>query len=275
MKNPLKSIIRSLRSYKMTIKVKLVLALSSVAVILLLSSVISIVEYRRMSNYVSDLIASNINSINVSQHLASLADSYNLSVLAVVGDETTSQLPELDQDLFLSKCDSLKNSFTSVRAIRTADSLSYAYAAYLLTSQELMTVISSDFIDSREWYFDRLQPKYNKLRGYIDKLSTLIYDDLEHNSETYQDGFYRSIVPGVVSVAAGLILIFLLIYFVTSYYVNPLGRMLSGMRNYNSSGRRYINEFDGDDELKELNDGIRDIIDENIELKKRRLRASD
>ena len=129
MKNPLKSIIRRLRSYKMTIKVKLVLALSSVAVILLLSSVISIVEYRRMSNYVSDLIASNINSINVSQHLASLADSYNLSVLAVVGDETTSQLPEFDQDLFLSKCDSLKNSFTSVRAIRTADSLSYAYAA--------------------------------------------------------------------------------------------------------------------------------------------------
>ena len=41
---------------------KLVLSLGSIAAILLLSGVISILEYRRMSNYVSELIAADINS---------------------------------------------------------------------------------------------------------------------------------------------------------------------------------------------------------------------
>ncbi len=270
MKNPFPALLRGVQSFKMTMKLKLILGLGSVAVILLLSSVISIVEYRRMSNYVSDLIASNINSINVSQHLASLADGYNLSILAIIGDEDNSALPDFDQEAFLAKCDSLKSGFTSKRAIRMADSLTYAQAAYLLASQELNTVISSDFIDSREWYFDRLQPKYNRLRGYIDKLTELIYDDLKRNSETYQDGFYRSIVPGVVSVAAGLLLIVLLTFFIIVYYVDPLAKMLDGIRSYSQDGRRYVNDFEGDDELKELNDGIRDITDENLELKKRR-----
>ena len=46
---------------------KLFYSLGSLAMILLLSSVISILEYRRMSDYVSELIASNIKSINLSQ----------------------------------------------------------------------------------------------------------------------------------------------------------------------------------------------------------------
>ena len=45
---------------------KVFLSLGSIAAILLLSSIISILEYRRMSSYVSDLIAANIKSISLS-----------------------------------------------------------------------------------------------------------------------------------------------------------------------------------------------------------------
>ena len=48
-----------------SMKVRLVRALGSIAAILLLSGVISILEYRRMSDYVSELIASDIKSINL------------------------------------------------------------------------------------------------------------------------------------------------------------------------------------------------------------------
>ena len=47
-------------------RAKLIRALGSLAAILLLSGVISIFEYRRMSDYVSELISSNIKSINYS-----------------------------------------------------------------------------------------------------------------------------------------------------------------------------------------------------------------
>ena len=153
---------------RLTMRGKFILGMSSIAVILMLSSIISVTEYRRMSNYVSDLIASNINSLNVSQRLATITDSYNLKILALIGDESSNILPEFDSELFLSHCDSLKQSLTLRRALPLADSVAYAYSAYMLTSLELQNVISSDFIDSREWYFERLQPRFNRLHSDLD-----------------------------------------------------------------------------------------------------------
>ena len=52
-------------SFRISLKQKMVLALSAIAVVLVVSGIISYVEYRRMSSYVSDMIAEDISSINV------------------------------------------------------------------------------------------------------------------------------------------------------------------------------------------------------------------
>ena len=139
----------------------------------------------------------------------------------------------------------------------------------MLTSLELDEVLMSDFIDSRDWYFDRLQPSYNRFRKYIESLNDLIYTELKENSMTFEDSFYRSIIPGTVAVAAGLVLLFLLFYFLNVYYVTPLYRMLSGVDDYRGSRRKYHCTFDGNDQLAALNEGVTEIIEENVELRRR------
>ena len=255
--------------FKLSLKTKMVLALSAIAVVLLLSGIISILEYRRMSNYVSDMIAEDIGSINIAQKLANVTDDYNLQILTVIGDDSVSSLPDFDQQKFVSYCDSLRSSFTVENMVPLTDSVLYSYSAYMLTSLELEDVVKSDFIDSRTWYFERLQPSFNRLRGYIDELSQAMYDDLEENSKDFDQGFYRSIIPRIVAVAVGVILVLLLMFFITVYYVNPLNRMLSGLDEYRSIGRRYTCSFEGDDQLAELNDGITELAEENRQLRRR------
>ena len=132
-------------------------------------------------------------------------------------------------------------------------------------------MILSDFIDSRTWYFERLQPVFGRLREDIDDLSTAIYNDLEKNSATFERGFYRSIIPGTVAVAVGILLVLLLLFFILIYYVNPLRKMLDGLDNYRSYNRRYNYSFDGDDELSELNAGITELTEENRQVRRRLL----
>lgn len=253
----------------MSMSVKLTFSLGAIAIILLLSSIISIMEYRRMSDYVSDLIASNINCINISQRLANESDGYNLQLLAIVGEKDPDLIPEIDCNSFMAEYDSLKATLTSSEAIARADSVIYAYSAYMLTSLEFKAVIMNDFIDNRDWYFKRLQPKYQRLKSDIEKLNEVIYLQLKENSQTFQDGFYRSIIPGVVSVGAGLLLVLLLLVFILIYYIRPLKKMLSGIDEYQTGGRNYCYEFEGDDELVHLNDELTDLIEENLELKRR------
>jgi len=254
---------------KLTLKAKMILSLSAIAVILLTSSIISVIEYKIMSTYVSDLIADNIRSINMAQELAESTNDYNLDILAVIGDDNLNSLPDFDQQEFVSHCDSLKKSLASVKKVRLADSVLYAYSAYMLTSLELPEVLKSDFIDTRTWYFDRLQPRYNRLNAAIDKMSVEIYNDLKMNSTNFDRGFYRSIVPGIVAVGVGLLLVLMLMFFILSYYVNPIYKMVEGLNNYRSYNKRYNYTFDGDDQLTELNEGISELASENFQLRKR------
>lgn len=262
--------------WKLSLKAKITLGLSAIAAVLLVSSIISWMEYSRMSTYVSELMARNIHSINMAQSLAEVTNAYNLEILTVVGDERVSALPDFDQKAFVAHCDSLKKTLTSVNILPLADSVLYSYSAYMLTTLELNDVILSDFIDSRTWYFDTLQPRFNRLQSDIDKLSGEMYGDLKRNSEQFDRGFYRSVVPGFVAVSVGLLLVLLLLFFILTYYVTPICKMQESLDNYLSFNKKYNYEFDGDDQLADLNAGITEITSENQQMRKRltALRAS-
>lgn len=263
------ALFRRKKERKPSMKKKLFFSLGSLAMILLLSSVISILEYRRMSDYVSELIASNIKSINLSQKLADITQEYNDQMLAVVVQNDISLMPDFNLTYFNAQSDSLRSSFTSNKMLPKVDSVVMSFDAFMKTSLKFDEVFLADSVDTGEWFFGSLQPRYTKLRQDLNSLNEVIHEELRNNSADFDAGFYRSIIPGVVSVGAGLLLILLLLYFTMVYYVRPIYRMSDGVDSYRVSGRRYIYEFDGDDQLANINSGLTEIIEENVELKRR------
>ena len=261
--------IRKRKERKPSMSRKLFFSLGSLAMILLLSSVISILEYRRMSDYVSELIAANIKSINLSQRLADLTQEYNDQMLAVVIQNDISMMPDFNLDYFNAQSDSLRSSFTSSRMLPKVDSVVMSFDAFMKTSQMFDEVFLADTVNTGEWFFGSLQPTYMKLRQDLTYLNEVIYEDRKNNSSDFDAGFYRSIMPGIVAIGAGLLLIVLLFYFIMIYYVRPIYRMSDGIDGYRLSGRRHVYEFDGDDQLANVNAGVTELIDENVELKKR------
>lgn len=257
-----------IRNSRLSMRMKFTLSLSAIVVILLVSSLISILEYNSMNNYVSDLIAGNIRSVNIAQRLSNIANTYNLGLLAAIGDTTGSQIPDYDEEAFMADCDSLRKALSARDKEHLADSVEYAYSAYVLTSLEMRRVMSSK-ASTRVWYFNRLQPVYNRLHSSLDKLTDNVYLELKKNSGTFQRGFYRSVIPGIVAVMVGILLTIMLLFFILSYYVNPLYKMLGGLENYKSVGKKYNVTFDGDDQMRELNDSISDIAEENSQLRRR------
>ena len=254
---------------KPSIRRKLFFSLGSIAAILLVSSVISIMEYRRMSDYVSDLIASNIKSINLSQRLADITQEYDQQMLAAVVMNDLYLVPDFDLQYFQAQADSLKSSITFANTLPMVDSVSVSFDNFMKTSLKFDEIFLADTVNTGEWFFGSLQPCYQKFRIDIDNLNEAIHEELKNNSAEFNEGFYRSIMPGVVSVGAGLILVMLLAYFLMSYYVNPIYKISAGVDNYRQLGRRHGYVFDGDDQLANINNGVAELIEENLELKKR------
>ena len=257
------------REIKPSMRRKLFYSLGSIAAILLVSSIISVLEYRRMSDYVSDLIAANIKSINLSQRLADITQEYDQQMLSAGVMNDLFLVPDFNLPHFQAQADSLKSSITSENTLPIVDSVSLSFDRFMRTSMKFDEIFLADTVDTGEWFFGSLQPCYQKFRSDIDKLNVAIHEELKKNSADFDEGFYRSIVPGVVSVAAGLLLVILLAYYLLTYYVNPIYRISAGIDNYRQLGRKHGYTFEGDDQLANINAGVTEIIEENLELKKR------
>lgn len=198
------------RDRKPSLRKRVFFSLGSLAVILLVSGIITIFEYRRMTGYMSELITSNIESIDFPQKVSDLMQTYNEQMMSAItpveGQDSLEVVFEpFDMEPYLAQVDSLMTSFNT---------------------------------------FDE---------------TSLVFDEV----------FYRSVMPGVVSVGAGIMLIFLLFYFTMSNYVNPICRMSDGIDQYRQTGHRYSGSFEGDDQLANINAGITELMEENVELKKR------
>ena len=265
----LRKFIMNRREKRPSLRKKVYLSLGALTMILLLSGVLSILEYRRVSSYVSDLIASNINSIVLSQRLSDLTQEHNHQMLSVVVLNDISLMPEFNDMPFMSVADSLRTTFTSQNAQPMLDTVVTSFNDFVKTSKKFDEVFLADTVNTGEWFFSTLQPRYNSLIQDLGKLNELIHQDLKENSENFDAGFYRSIIPGVVSVCAGLLLIFPLLYFTMSNYVKPIYRISEGIDSYRQSSRRHAYTMDGDDQLSNINTGVTELIEENLQLKHR------
>lgn len=258
---------------KPSIRKKAVFSLGSIAVIFVLSGAITILEYRGMSDYVSDQISESISSITLSQQLSDITEEYHTKMLAAVIENDPTLQPQLDEvaqfeKQFESEIEALKISLTSDDGLQSLDKVQKSFYQFLDTSKAFDEVYRSA-MDTGEWFFGTLQPSYTTLCHDIVNLNTAIHGQLHDDSVKFDDSFYRSIVPGFVCICAGLLLVMLLTYFILSNYVNPIYKIAAGLNAYKTSGKRYGNVMDGNDHLSDINADVTEIIEENIELKHR------
>lgn len=254
----------------MSIKKKISKGFVVIGTILLVSSVISIYEFIRMRNTVANLINDNISAITTSRQLLEVVDEYNFNLLEGMGDDHWMlNLKDEDDNRFSDHLAQVRDKFTTQQERMYADSVLYAYTSYIWVMNDATKVWHDDYSERRSWYFTKLHPVYIQLRGYLQKLTHTSQEALAENSLTMTESFYRSIMPGVVTVVMGIILVFLFNYFINFYFVNPLLRISEGISDYILRKKSYNVLVENDDELKVLNDNVKELVESNRKLSKR------
>ena len=252
----------------MGIRKKISLGFVGIGSILFLSIIIAVFEFNRMRNSVTDLMKANINSINTSRKLMELTDEYNFILLSRVITDSALIADEIIYDnRFDNYISSIKNNFTSDIEISVADSLTATYEHYLAVIGETREVMTMTADARKEWYDTKVKLVYNNLRKYKKELGALTQQALADNTNELQEGYYRSIMPGIIAVSAGIILVLLFNYFINLYFISPLLLISKGIKNYREFRKSYNVQFDNDDEIQEINSDVKSIIEENKKLK--------
>ncbi|MFA5850440.1 MAG: hypothetical protein WC833_11230 [Bacteroidales bacterium] len=255
----------------MGIRRKISLGFVVIAAILFLSSIISVFEFNRMRSSVTNLIRDNINSINTSRMLLEITDEYNFILLSrVIQDPSVKSAEIVYDERFDKYIESIKKNFSSQAEVAIADSLKLAYAHYVDVISQAPVIMLQDMASRNTWYTNELKPVYENLRIYKKKLGLLTQQALANNTRELQEGYYRSIMPGIIAVGAGLMLVLLFNYFINLYFISPVLLMSKAIKNYKDFNKSYVVSFDNDDEIQEMNGEVKGIIEENKKLKKSR-----
>lgn len=253
------------------IEKKVLLGSVVIGLVLFITGVLAYFEFGRMSKYVYTLIADNIASVNTSRYLMNISEEYNANIMQKIASDKIYSSPEFPVDeKFLHYLDELETHFTSDKEKSMADSIRYAYVAYMHVVQEADQIWLDDYSQRNDWYFDRLGVVYEKLKDYIQKLTIISQEALADNYYNLNDSFYRSITPIIVSMSAGIILVFLFNYFINIFILSPLLKINSGLKKYKEYNKAYDVTFDyGGDQVQELNQSIKEVVEENRSLKKK------
>ncbi|MCF0166330.1 MAG: hypothetical protein HUJ89_04070 [Bacteroidales bacterium] len=258
-----------LKQIHLGIRTKVTIASVIIALMLFLSGVVAYWEFARMNNYVSQTISNNISSVNITRSLVGICDEYQASIFQKLGSMDIYDMPELKADsrneLFFKN---LRAHLTTDDEKRMADSVRYAYATYMQVVLELEQVWFQSQTVRQDWYFNKLQDFYDEFRNYLMKLSELSQTALTDNYNNMNDSFYRSVMPGIVAAAVGILLLGLFNYFLNIYLLKPVSLMERALRHWKEFGKPYntsINETR--DELSSLNAMITDLTSENTSLK--------
>ena len=262
-----------------SIKRKVGAGFTVLAFILFFSSIVSLFEYTRMNRVLTHQITENVHSVNIARELIMMTEDYNLGVLDamsepdfeggfVTGGPANAANAAFIQD-FSQTMEDMRRTFTESTSFKEknyADSVLLAYTAYMQVLRESLDLEaeSADLQARQDWYFNRLQPFYMKLRDYIRNLTNASQQALVENSQRVDETFYRSITPAIASVVVGLLVVMLFNYFINFYLINPLIKINKGIQGYRNFGKDYTVEVDNNgDELDQLNGSVREIVEDH------------
>ena len=211
---------------KLGVRSKIFTASLVIALMLLLSGALAFFELGRMSRYISDFISNSILSVDLTRNLLNTSERYHSDLFRQIGGDGLLAQPEtIPAEEFEAGMERLYKVLASDSERQMADSVRYAYSAYMQVAREIESVWLRPQEERTDWYFNRLQTVYTKLRGYLQRLSDTSQSAITDSYNSLQDSYYRSIMPGVIASAASIVLIILFVYFLNHYVVHPMLRM--------------------------------------------------
>ncbi|MBR3030871.1 MAG: hypothetical protein IKH93_06975 [Bacteroidales bacterium] len=251
-----------------TIRRKVRTGFTILGTILFFSSVIAVFEFVRINRASSGVVNDNILSINEERSLMESSEQFNLALLEMLGEETAPEdFSNSIHDSFVSTLENLPDNFTTEQENRYADSVRFAYAAYMQVVMEAPEIWEQGAAARQEWFFGRVQQYYSYLRNYINDLNSISNAALQANSEMMESTFFRSMMPAVAALIVGLIVILLFNAYLNYYVIKPVSKMGKGVKEFVRFGKDYNITFDNDDEISDLNDALTDLIDVHKTLK--------
>ncbi len=241
----------------MGIRTKIRLGFASLGFLLIIAAVISYFELARLNDNSRRIISEGATSVRLSNDILDVINREDSNILEFFRRKDTilfnrasaKCMGDLDSVLY-----SMKGSFPENALIDTLIDRKGMYASTVRSFAD-----SSDFRNAT-WYFTVYKPSYNGFVRSVKNFMRSTQDLVSREAAGVQHSAYRSIMQGIVSVGAALVLIFMFYSLIDIYYISPTLKITKGLKNFLMMRVPFKVDVSGRDEVFMLKEYVEQLI---------------
>ncbi|OJV37141.1 MAG: hypothetical protein BGO33_11245 [Bacteroidia bacterium 43-41] len=230
--------------------------------ILIIAGVMSIIEFDKVGASIKKVMDNNYKSIEQTKYMIDALEREDSGLLMYLignreaGSQTIdsaystienaiqiaqTNITEKDEDKYITNIIKEYDKFhTSVKQIAdTSDTL---------TSEEKSII----YLKNQQLYFTA--------KKSINELMQLNQNGIYKQTDLMKENSKRAMMPAIVSIVVAIVFALLLNFFISEYFINPIHRLIDGMKSYYPEMGRIDAKISLKDEIKTLEDEINNLI---------------
>ena len=243
------------------IKHKILAGFLLLIAMLMIAGSLSIYEFSVMGESVKSLIDDNYKTIAASKTMLEALEREDSGILLLLLGrwEQGREIIESADSTFLLNLTVANNNITEENEGEYIKKVRLSYLNY--KQQWKRPIVDTDKEGNIAWYFETLHESFLKTKSSINDLMELNQKNLYQEATQLKNQSRRAIMPAIVAIVAVIIFSVLLNFFISKYFVTPIGRLTEVIKTYNPENRNFDGEGGFNNEIKALETEILNLID--------------
>lgn len=233
--------------------------------LLIAAGVVSIVEFRLLSNTFTGAIENNYKSILASKKMIESLEREDSGILLmIIGEQEEGYLTYKAADsTFQSEFIIAKNNITEQNE---EDAIRIIEKSYQQYKQHFQLFLSNPtHSDKLQWYKTDIHPDFLTIKNEVGNLMDLNQNSLYSTSAKLKEKSTRAMMPGIVSIFAAILFSFILIFFISRFFVDPIHKLKTSIDAFKPKDYTVGANITHTVEFQQLEDSINGLI---LKLKK-------
>lgn len=243
----------------MGLRKKMSIGFILLAVLLLFAGAVSVFELNYLRNNTQRLLDENIQQREAATKMLGAIQNQNSAVLAIMmSQHLNSDSLRLDS-LYQEGLRQFANALLEIAPEKegtTEDASAAIRSAYDSYNGIISSHVFNHGEQDREWFLSNYLNAYYEVSNAIKEYIFSPQNTLLTRAEKLETNAYRTITPSILTLAVAIIIVLMFFLLVDLYYVRPIIRINTALKNYLNLKTPFDVNVDGKDEMFELKEHI-------------------
>jgi len=239
---------------------KIFIGILLLAILLAASGSMVLYQFLILNSTVNQLIEDNYKTIYACQNMLDALEREDSGILLLsLGNwEEGRHIIRSADSTFNASFSISANNLTEENEDQYVKKVKENYTAFKKKWEK--PIVNTSKQGNLEWYIDEINGDFLKTKESVYSLMVLNQKSMYEEASLLKERAYRAIMPGIVSVVAVILFAFLFNFFLFKSFIKPLNSLTETTRKYTPNQPKFQSNIKADDEFKELEGSIRDMI---------------